>query len=259
MKKSETDDEYSSMLDRQFKNASAGSINEYLRDLTSEINIRLNLNDEILEIGAGAGTSSIFLKSRNVKMTDLLVTGNKLVFSGVDAHNLPYPDNSFDSSFAIDALHHLANPFLCISEMLRVIKPGGKVIFIEPYVSILSYPIYKLFHAELTTIRLHKAYFLRNQKVASEGNQVVCQAIFKHKTFRHEIISAIHNSSEVEIQYRDILAFFMTGGINNPLPTNPKFLKKVLGLEKRFPQIISKWLGSRMVVVISKRESFTND
>jgi SAM-dependent methyltransferase len=259
MKNLKSDDEYSSMLGQQFINASAGAINAYLRDLTSEVNIRLNPSDEILEIGAGAGTSSIFLKTRKITMTDLLVTGNRLVFSGVDAHNLPFPDHHFNSSFAIDALHHLANPFLCISEMLRVIKPGGKVIFIEPYVSIFSYPIYKLFHPELTTIRLHKAYFLRNQKVASEGNQVVCQAIFKRKNFRHEIIGAIDNSSKVEIHYRDILAFFLTGGINNPLPTNTRFLNKVLSLEKRFPQIICKWFGSRMIVVITKKDFRTNE
>lgn len=259
MKNLKPDDEYSLMLSQQFENASAGAINDYLKDLTSEIDIRLKPSDEILEIGAGAGTSSIFLKSRKITMTDLLFTGNKSVFSGVDAHNLPFSDHHFDSSFAIDTLHHLANPFLCISEMIRVIKPGGKVIFIEPYVSIFSYPVYKLFHSELTTIRLHKTYFLRNQKVASEGNQVICQAIFRHKSFRQEMNRAIDKSSKVEIHYRDVLAFFLTGGINNPLPTNTRFLNKVLSLEKRFPQIICKWLGSRMVVVITKRDFEINE
>jgi ubiquinone/menaquinone biosynthesis C-methylase UbiE len=259
MKNLNPDDKYSSILDQQFANASSGAINVYLRDLTAEIDFRINSSDKILEIGAGAGTSSIFLKSKRITMTDLLVTGNKSVFSGVDAHNLPFPEHDFNSSFAIDALHHLANPFLCISEMLRVVKPGGKVIFIEPYVSIFSYPIYKLFHPELTTLRLHKEYFLRNQKAASEGNQVVCQTIFRHKSFRHEIIKAMDQGSKVEIYYRDILAFFLTGGITNPLPTSPRILKLVLGLEKRFPQIAFKLLGSRMVVVITKPGSANNE
>jgi SAM-dependent methyltransferase len=255
MKKFNPDYQYSSILDKQFVNATSGAIHEYLQNLTAEINMRLNPSDETLEIGAGAGTSSIFLKSRKITMTDLLVTGNKSVVSGVDAHNLPYQENLFDSSFAIDALHHLANPFQCISEMLRVVKPGGKVIFIEPYVSIFSYPIYKIFHPEQATLRLHKGYFLRDQKAASEGNQVVCQAIFKHKIFRCEINGAVNSDSSVEIYYRDILGFFLTGGITNPLPTNPRFLKLVIRIEKRLPQIFHRWLGSRMIVVITKPES----
>ncbi len=258
MKSLNPDERYSLILDQQFVNASAGAINEYLRDLTAEIDLRLNSSDRILEIGAGAGTSSIFLKSKKIMMTDLLVTGNKMVVSGVDAHNLPFPENNFDSSFAIDALHHLANPFLCISEMLRVVKPGGKVIFIEPYVSIFSYPIYKLFHSELTAIRLHKGYFFRDQKMASEGNQVVCQAIFRHKTFRYEITQAIERSSNLELYYRDILAFYLTGGITNPLPTSPRFVKLVLSVEKRLPQLILKWFGSRIIVVLTKQDSEPN-
>ena len=38
---------------------------------------------------------------------------------------LPFPDNSIDLVFSNGVLHHTTNPFLGISEIRRVLKPGG--------------------------------------------------------------------------------------------------------------------------------------
>jgi SAM-dependent methyltransferase len=45
-----------------------------------------------------------------------------------DAENLPLPANSFNSVFCLEALVHYPEPGRAISEMARVVKPGGDVV-----------------------------------------------------------------------------------------------------------------------------------
>jgi len=49
-----------------------------------------------------------------------------------DASKLPLPDNSFDAVTCQTVLMHLANPVDAVREMLRVLRPGGLLICVEP-------------------------------------------------------------------------------------------------------------------------------
>ena len=58
-----------------------------------------------------------------------------------NAMQLDFPDASFDVVFTRYLLIHMADPMAVIREMMRVVKPGGKVIAFEPDCSLdISYP-----------------------------------------------------------------------------------------------------------------------
>jgi len=44
---------------------------------------------------------------------------------------LPYPDASFDGVFAARLLLHIEDPDLVLREMIRVIKPGGRIVVMD--------------------------------------------------------------------------------------------------------------------------------
>jgi glycosyltransferase involved in cell wall biosynthesis len=58
-----------------------------------------------------------------------------LVLEGVrneSLENLTFSDNSFDLIVSLDVLEHIFNPEKAIKEMLRVVRPGGNVVFTVP-------------------------------------------------------------------------------------------------------------------------------
>jgi SAM-dependent methyltransferase len=245
---------YKKRLIEQFRNVQHGALNLYFSDLYSEISSRLDARLHILEIGAGAGTSSIFLTNYDISRTDLIDSNPGLVRAGVDAHNLPEMDETYDSVIGLHTLHHLADPIVALKEMLRVLKPDGKIILIEPYVSAFSYLIYRIFHQEDTSIYLRKNHFDKeSSKDPSTGNQIIGQTIFNRKLMRSELNGLLGNDYLVRKHYRDFLVFFSTGGINNPIKVNTRMIQIILSVEKRIPQKIMRLIGSTMVIVIEPK------
>lgn len=104
----------------------------------------------ILEVGAGPGFLAHHARTRRPDLrwvsSDVVETPwNDLA---ADALRLPVRDSSLDGVLALDLLHHLARPMLFFREVARVLRPGGRLASVEPWVSPFSYPIYRWLHQE---------------------------------------------------------------------------------------------------------------
>ena len=62
---------------------------------------------------------------------------NNVEIKPLDMTKIDYPDNRFDKVVAGNVIHLLDNPVAVVSELVRVCKPGGKVI-IPTYINIYS-------------------------------------------------------------------------------------------------------------------------
>lgn len=76
----------------------------------------------------GAGDTSL---AGSVVYTD--VAFGKNVTCIADAHDLPFLDQSFDACVACAVLEHVADPYRCVDEMIRVLRPGGFVYAETPF------------------------------------------------------------------------------------------------------------------------------
>jgi ubiquinone/menaquinone biosynthesis C-methylase UbiE len=54
------------------------------------------------------------------------------VFVTGDACSLKFADNTFDACWVERVLEHLADPARAVAEMVRVAKPGGRIVVFEP-------------------------------------------------------------------------------------------------------------------------------
>ncbi len=73
-----------------------------------------------------------------------------------DAHVLPYSSATVDAIYCEAVLEHLKDPTSAVREMFRVLKPGGKVIAITPFMQgFHGYP----YHFQNFTLLGHESLF----------------------------------------------------------------------------------------------------
>lgn len=101
----------------------------------------LKAGDNLLEVGCGTGVlarEAIKLVGANGSVTGLDLSESMLgvarqlvpgaVFHQGDVQALPFPDESFDHVIASFMLMFVADQASGVSEMLRVLKPGGRLV-----------------------------------------------------------------------------------------------------------------------------------
>lgn len=102
--------------------------------------LRLPATGWLLDGGGGTGRVSSHLKASvdNIVVTDLslqmLKKAQRKKVSCVLAHaeRLPFPDAFFDRVLVVDALHHFCDQQEAIEDLLRVLKPAGRLVIEEP-------------------------------------------------------------------------------------------------------------------------------
>lgn len=105
---------------------------------------KLSPSDTVLELGSGAG----FIQElrENVITSEVFVTpGIDLV---ADGRHLPISDGSLDAIVLTDVLHHIPNVDKFFENSSRCIKPGGKLLMIEPWRTKWSQWVYQNIHSE---------------------------------------------------------------------------------------------------------------
>ena len=244
------DEEYAGILISQARNSSRPGIHAYLSWLYKEIENALN-GELVLEVGAGAGLSSSFISFKNVTRTDYLPWKIHGVQGAIDAQELPFPDDSFDSAFALDAIHHIPNPGKAISELCRVVRPGGRVVIVEPFVSYLSFLPYKLFHNEKTSWNYSiPKNGIRETENASDGEQGVLQGMLDKNLLLKGLEISPSKTLVYAFKYISPFSFFATGGLGRPFPT-PKFvINAIIRIEGWLPSFLMKLISGRQILVI---------
>ena len=112
----------------------------------------LNSDSSVLEIGCGSGGYALHLGDRvGCRLVGLDINkqgirnANQLALAGglasrvrfeqCDAsRTLPFNDNSFNVVFSNDVLCHLPGRLEVLTEMFRVLKPGGRMLFSDALV-----------------------------------------------------------------------------------------------------------------------------
>lgn len=82
----------------------------------------------ILVVGAGRQE---YDPKYDITYTDVAFGGR--ISCICDAHGLPYPAERFDLVIAAAVLEHVADPYQCIAEVHRVLKPDGLVYSVTPF------------------------------------------------------------------------------------------------------------------------------
>ncbi|MCW4466091.1 demethylmenaquinone methyltransferase [Glutamicibacter sp. MNS18] len=117
-----------------------GGIVNYWRKVTTEA-VAPKPGEHILDLAAGTGTSSVPFAAAGAKVTacdmshGMLAEGRKrhpqLEFIYGDGTDLPFEDDTFDAVTISYGLRNISDTEKALSEMLRVTKPGGRIVVAE--------------------------------------------------------------------------------------------------------------------------------
>jgi ubiquinone/menaquinone biosynthesis C-methylase UbiE len=132
---------------------------------------RLPVKGRMLDIGGGTGrvASALLQEVDEVVIADvsmgMLKQTHRSTLKPVCSHSesLPFPDSFFERVIMVDALHHVIDQPASAKEMLRVLKPGGRIIIEEPDINVFGVKLIALAEKLL----LMRSHFLSPVRIAS--------------------------------------------------------------------------------------------
>jgi SAM-dependent methyltransferase len=202
-----------------------------------------------IELGSGAGLlKDIFpdVYTSDVKFlpfVDLIARSEEL----------PFADASVRAIYAMNVLHHVAEPRTFFREMTRVLAPGGGVVMIEPYYG----PVARLVFERLFTSEVYKPdaegwpSHSRDQP-ASGANAALSYIILRrdHELWAREFpeLELIRDEPHTQLTY------VASGGLNfrQLVPTR---MGGAIALIERALAPLDRWIALQHTLVVRRRVS----
>jgi SAM-dependent methyltransferase len=200
-----------------------------------------------LEIGGGTGNLKEFAPA--VVCTDIVRV--PWLDAVVDAQWLPFRTASINNVVLFDALHHIECVRLFFDEAVRVLKPGGRILIVDPYISWASWPVYRFLHPEPIDLKADPLAMrpANPSRKPFDANQAVATILFERAldAFQRQypqLAKRVHRR----------MAFFaypLSGGFEHPSLLPMWLVRPMLAIEWAVG-FLSRMLAFRILVVLEK-------
>ena len=202
---------------------------------------------QTVELGSGLGNIKEVIP--HCLRTDLFP--NPWIDQVENAYRLSFADQSVSDLILTDVFHHLRYPGRALEEFYRVLRKGGRVIMLEPYLSLLGILIYGAIHQEPVGLTQKIEWFSPEGWSANDIDYYAAQGnatrIFVGNGFRAQLT----DWRKIEAIRLSALAYAASGGYSGPQLYPKSILLLIKGAEKvldLFPSLFA----TRLLVILEK-------
>lgn len=224
-------------------------LREIYRDLFRRIDVHC-LPGPALEIGSGIGV----FKEHKPDLTALDITFAPWLDVVADAQRLPFAEAAFDNVVAVDALHHFPKPLEFLAEARRILRPGGRLILMEPAITFGSWFFYRFIHQERVDLRANP---FSGEPMCSDdpydANQAIPTLLFKRLPGRLQ--RELPGLRLATLEHLSILAYPLSGGFKPWSLLPGVLLRPVLAFENALPRAVRRTFGFRLLAVLTRDDS----
>ena len=237
-------------IEKRFRN-----LDFLLRFRYEWMNKYLVSNSVIIELGAGAGFSPIYLTQKPI-ITD--AANNPWVEKYVDATNMDIEGNSVDVIIASHNIHHFYSPYKFFKECERVLKDDGLLLIQEINTSLIMRVLLRLMRHEGWSYDVDvfdENEVVNNKSDLWSANCAVPELLFNN-TSRFE---STFSSMKIELNEPcECIIFPASGGVisKTRVPELPAFvLNAILVFDRVLVKISPSLFALGRRVVIRKRKA----
>jgi SAM-dependent methyltransferase len=202
-----------------------------------------------LEIGGGSGNFKQNFPS--VIATDIVALPWLDIIS--DAQVLPFRNACIANIVMIDVLHHIEDLTAFFREVERILKPGGRIILLEPAITPVSGIVLHLFHPEPIDMGqnpLHK-YPADPGREPFDANQALPTLLFGR--YKSSFLETFSSLRIVELKYHDLFVYPLSGGFRSWCFIPYSLIQPLLLIEQRLVVFLGPLMAFRLFCVIEKK------
>lgn len=200
---------------------------------------------DIVEVGSGGG----FIR----EIIPGVITSDVINGPDIDyvffADKMPFKKNTVAAFLMFDVLHHIKDPEKAFVEMDRCLKPGGKIIMIEPYISLWGKFVYKNFHKERKGYSLGKGWKIKGEGRMADANPATAWIIFvrDRKLFEKKF---------PELKVKKViphtpLRYIISGGLSK-IQFLPTFSYRLVKFIERKLEFLNSYIGMFVTIEVQK-------
>ncbi len=171
-----------------------------------------------------------------------------------NAYRLSFENETIANLLMVDVFHHFRYPGNALKEFQRVLNAGGRVIMMEPALSVLGYIVYGLFHAEPIGRAKAITWFAPAEWDANQIDYYAAQGnatrIFVEKFFEKNLA----DWKIIKVERIAALAYAASGGYSGP-QLYPTFAYRFMKWTEKLLQFFPSLFATRLLIVLEKKAS----
>lgn len=202
----------------------------------------------VVEVGGGSGN----LKNFHPDVVSFDIVPAPWLDFVADAQSLPFSDDSVGNLVMFDVLHHIEYPIRFLAEAVRVLRPGGRIIMVEPAMTLFSWPFYRYIHEEPVVMSIdplqdgvpdpNKDPFIGNQAIPT----LLATRYARKLNEQFPALKIVHK------EWLSLFSYPLSGGFKRWSLITPGLARVLLRLEDTISPVLGRAMGFRLFFVLEK-------